>query len=531
MAYIPLQQNQTPVQGTSGSAVLALQKQLNAQGAGLKEDALYGPLTAAAFAKYNTPTNLTNTSPTNTPISKAFEMPTLTPDTTLPIGQYDPTTGGYKDTVDESAIRAKTLVDFQDRINSINNVYAGKLSEAKQQGVGRVGQTTSILANRGLAGSARGGAIAEQTLGQNRQIEDAINEEKNAAISAIYSTVNSTAAAEAERRRQAIEGGAKSYIDFIKGQETTKQTNLGNTVGAFIAQGIDPSTLTPDELKGIADKLKVSTSDIISSYKQKAYEQKQAEIKANPPKELTQGEALFTYDPATGSYKQIGYNPKTAIPKTGNGTSGSSVDSKYTNDLDAILGNTIATIPTKFGQEQFQTQLSKTRNDADKISLIGSVVLKNAPAPVKQDFANQAIAVSNIDKAISEIDKGAKTGVLNNALQKGFNLIGKDYDPQLSAIASYIVSAIQPYRNSVTGAAWGSQEEAEYQQLFGSTAYSPTELKQRLTRLKEIMKDKSAQGLNVYVNPLDTYANPFTQTGGSDNTVIAPDGTVIEITD
>lgn len=283
--YTPLQAGATPTLGTSGSAVLELQKRLNAQGAGLKEDSLYGPLTAAAFTKYNTPTQ--QVADTTQPVGTAFQMPSL--------GNSYETDPNYIrsqniltnnlngiDNVDTNAIRSQTLADFQDRINAINHVYAGKLAEAQQQGKGRVGSTTSILANRGLAGSMRGGAIAEGTLTQNRQIEDAINAEKAAAIQGIYSQVNSQAQAEAERRRQAIEGGAKSYIDFIKGQETTKQTNLGNTVGAFIAQGIDPSTLTPDELKGIADKLKVSTSDIIAQYKQKAFEQKKLDAKELP---------------------------------------------------------------------------------------------------------------------------------------------------------------------------------------------------------------------------------------------------------
>lgn len=497
--------------GTKGSDVLALQKALNAKGAGLKEDALYGPLTQAAFAKYNAPINTEPT--TNTPIAKAFQMPEIEQNQPNFTGQYDPNTGGYKDTVDTSAIRSQTLADFQDRINSINQVYAGKLAEAQQQGVGRVGSTTALLANRGLTGSIRGGAIAEGTLAQNRQIEDAINAEKAAAISAIYSEVNSTAQAEAQRRREAIESGAKSYIEYIKGQETTKSNNTNKIASAFIAQGIDPNNLTPEELNKISSGIGTSSGNLITAYKAIKAQQDAENLKNFPTKELSQGEALFQYDPTTGTYKQVGLNPKTATPKavgSGGGTSGGSSSSAYKNDLDAVIGATLVTIPSKFGQEQFNAQLSKARNDGDKINLIASTVLKNSPNEVKTDFSNQSIAVSNIDKAIAEIDKGAKTGVINNALQKGFNLIGKDYDPALQSVAAYIVSAVQPYRNSVTGAAWGSQEENEYQQLFGSTAFSPAELKQRLERLKGIMVNKSVQGLNTFVNPLNTYANPFT---------------------
>lgn len=196
---------------------------------------------------------------------------------------------------------------------------------------------------------------------------------------------------------------------------------------------------------------------------------------------------------------------------SGGGGGGGGSRNTFASDLDAIIGNTIATIPTKFGQEQFQAQISRARNDADKISTVASVVLKNQPAEVKRDYSNQAVAIKNIDKAIALLDEKTKTGVINNAAQYTFNLLGKDFDPNLTAINQYIISAIQPYRNSITGAAWGDQEDAEYQQLFGSTKYSPTELKNRLTRLKEIMKDKSVTSLNAFVNPLDVYNNPFSE--------------------
>lgn len=208
---------------------------------------------------------------------------------------------------------------------------------------------------------------------------------------------------------------------------------------------------------------------------------------------------------------QFGYDKalkQTTAPGTGIGTGGTG---EYTSDLDAIVGSTLATINTKFGQQQFQNQISRARNDADKISTVASVVLKNAPAEVRNDFSKQATAVGAIDKALSELDNKAKTGFIRNGTQYLFNTFGKDYDPQLATIASYITSAIQPYRNSITGAAWGSQEEEEYQKLFGSTKYSPEELRLRLNNLKEIMASKSAEALNVYVNPLGTYDNYFEQ--------------------
>ena len=103
--------------------------------------------------------------------------------------------------------------------------------------------------------------------------------------------------------------------------------------------------------------------------------------------------------------------------------------------------------------------------------------------------------------------------------QYTYNIFGKDFDPKIAKINGYITSAIQPYRNSVTGAAWGTQEDNEYETLFGSTKYSPTELRQRLTQMKEMLIAKSTEGLNAYVNPLNTYQNPFNYGGASSITV------------
>lgn len=195
--------------------------------------------------------------------------------------------------------------------------------------------------------------------------------------------------------------------------------------------------------------------------------------------------------------------------RSNQGVAPSSGGDQYANDLDAIVGTVLSTIPSKFGQQTFNTQISKARDDADKLNIVAAQVLQGQPAEFKNDFRNQAVGIAQIDKAIAEIDKGVQTGVLQNAAQYAYNVVGKDFDPKLATINNYITSAIQPYRNSVTGAAWGEQEDGEYQQLFGSTRYSPTELKQRLVQTKELLKSKSSEGLNSFVNPLGNYENKF----------------------
>jgi len=422
--YIPLQQGQAPAFGTSGAAVSALQQQLNQQNAGvagytpLTVDGMYGPLTQAA-SQFQAPNAGVDTSE---PVGTAFQMPSLgnsyeTDPNYIRSQQIITNNLNGIDNVDTNAIRSQTLADFQDRINAINSVYAGKLAEAQQQGKGRVGSTTSILANRGLAGSMRGGAIAEGTLTQNRQIEDAINAEKAAAIQGIYSQVNSQAQAEAERRRQAIEGGAKSYIDFIKGQETTKQTNLGNTVGAFIAQGIDPSTLTPDELKGIADKLKVSTSDIIAQYKQKEFEsqsaQREQELKNNQPFELSEGQARFVYNPQTGKFDKVASVGKTYAPNSGGGNNGA--NGGIYDLLDYRTANAVIAQGNSFGTSDI---VKKYNNIVGASNLIAGID-PNTTNPAE----HQAI-VYNFAKALDP-DSVVREGEYATVKKYSQNLLSK----------------------------------------------------------------------------------------------------------
>ena len=230
-------------------------------------------------------------------------------------------------------------------------------------------------------------------------------------------------------------------------------------------------------------------------------------LKSKSPEEAYKLAADFM-SPLLVQQRNIENQSKQALAnqRMGTGAQGSEM---YANDMDALTGTVLATIPTKFGQQQFQAQISRARNDGDRLNIIASQVLKAQPAEVRRDFANQSVGITEIDKALKMIDDGVQTGAINNAAQYVYNIAGKDFDPKLAEINSHITAAIQPYRNSVTGAAWGTQEDQEYQALFGSTKYSPTELKQRLTTLKEILKSKSATTLNAFANPMGYGQNQF----------------------
>ncbi len=400
--------------------------------------------------------------------------------------------------IDEDKIYRDATKRFQKEIDATNQIYAEKLAKQKQVTQGNLGSQASISARAGIAGSPIGEAQFKNVQEESFGAENLVLAEQSAAINAILGKARKDAVDEIAAKRIAKESGTKDYINFLKEKQTRKQTQVSNLAKLMLANNVDPSTLDQTQLDEIAKSYGVKANDIKLAYSDAT--------QLNKKDLMSVSEGQTVIDPNTG--KVIFQAPKTYKPSTGGGSIGLS-GGQYADDLDAIIGTTLSTIGSKFGQETFSKQLARTRNEADKLNLVASQVLKNSDAATKSDFRNQAIGVSNIEKAIAELDAGTKTGVINNAGQYLFNVFGKDFDPRLAKINGYITSAIQPYRNSVTGAAWGSQEDSEYQSLFGSTKYSPAELRQRLVQVKEILKAKSAEGLNAFVNPLGYYDNQF----------------------
>lgn len=428
---------------------------------------------------------------------------------------------------------------FQSTARSIQGNFAKLKSEMERTNFQRQRAFETLGLRSGAtqyAGGIQMGIEGEELNQANQRLSDIAREESEAIMSArtAYETgkfnqfnqkVNALKDLREEKTKE-LAGYNQKLNDFNKKlseQQTQIQSEVrGQQIQSSILETInqgfkDPLEIltvlesagiqaTPDEVKKYTSL--IEKQDTLAGLDQdlRTYEY----LKKNEPNELS-ALGVKNYN----DYLKVVQKAKTAPKATGGGkTGGVGGGQKYASDLDAIIGATLSTISSKFGQQQFQAQLNKARNDADRISLVASQVLKGQSADIKNDFNNQTFGVKQIDKALAVLEEKTKTGVIQAGKQYVYNLAGKDFDPNLAKINGYIISAIQPYRNSITGAAWGEQEDAEYQALFGSIKYSPTELKQRLLQIKEIMKDKSVQALNSFVNPLDTFENPFVNKEG-----------------
>lgn len=506
--------------------------------------------TATPAATPSAPTTPYTTSPELTALSIA-NSPTKTKRTVK-----EPVVEGPKT---QAQIQAELLKASQAEINGINQYAAQQIEALKPRQEERLRENSSVNTLTGLAGSTEANRTTGETTAVNKKENDLVRAEAQAKISGILTGVKTNAIKMAQDAKTEFRLDAESKAKARTARLEESILNAATLAASGVTyEGL--KTTDPEAYKALADG--VGGEQLLK-----------AQFTLNRPQEdildkkIENGKYVIAYrNPLTGATRiesvDLGLPPEytktvdagnriLAIPdnwdgdptklitinkgltpgqaQSGAAGGGGGSTGTYGSDLDALIGTTEAIIPTKFGQATFRDKISKARNESDKISLIASVVLGKADAATKADFTNQAVGIKQLDKAIKMLDDGAETGVFQAGAQYAFNLAGKDFDPKLAQINQLLTSAIQPYRNSVTGAAWGTQEDGEYQQLFGSTKYSPTELKQRLEGVKDILASKSATALGSYVNPLGFYGDPFNagniETGGQKSGQLqGPDG-------
>lgn len=452
-----------------------------------------------------------NSSGTNTPLGQVFNY-NPAPEDPYVTNYYNQQGAVGAAPIDEAGVRSGVISQFQDRIDTIRNMYANMLREAtvrnEREGAGRVGQGTAILARRGLGGSGRGGAIQEGILDQNRQIQSAdeqrIGAMRDAALATIYDRVDTFAAQELQAKRDAKEKGATAYIEYLRGADARKTTNVNAAAAAMYAQGIDPSTMDAAQLKDLADKLKANTGDIISAYAglksegdKSALEadKTRSEIDKNSRLTLGEGEALI--DPATG--KPIYKNPKTFAPEKGTGTgSGTGVFSDAAMAWAKQIQNgqaTFANVPAAIRNEVAQA-LNAPAMSANKAAgleanmklvdeLLGNKALHRISGPFDQAiggvFGKAALAKNQYKQlqgllALENREKLKGSGAISDFESKtlaqaasalGRNLADKDFRAQLEVIKGVFQSALERANAIENPVAAGAAPET--MQLNGKT--------------------------------------------------------------
>jgi hypothetical protein len=316
--------------GEKSEGVRALQKQLNEQfNAGLSEDALYGPLTQAAYNKYmNQPAptaengfGAAGDESDSGSASPKFDFSSYV----APESEYETLAQSRYDTsqtpIDRDKIRQETRQQFQAQIDAINSVFDQLVADARVEGQGRLGSGRAIQARGGLLGSARGSAQTEQIKGFNREVISGINAKRNAAITGIFAKADELAQNEILDREKAAREGADSFLQHLQTKEERKRGNAEVIIDSLVADGIDINDMEQEQVFDLAGRLGVNPEDLITIYNGKVAS---ATGDEDTTFELGQGQAKYRIDPETGEVERIAFNPKVfASDSKGGATSGS----------------------------------------------------------------------------------------------------------------------------------------------------------------------------------------------------------------
>lgn len=309
--------------GDWNPSVGALQTQLNEKnkayiGQGwtpLIVDSKLGPLTQAAMS-WKPQTQVNNSPSVNGLIGNTYQDQTAQDALDL---QKRAMKG--EDIAGYEQIRSDQIAAIQDRINTLNQIYDQQLQNARLQGQGLIGSGTALLANRGLAGSMRGETIKSNIIDANQKVYSAIDAERNSKIQEILGLANQRAVEMATAKRESMLSGAKSYIENLKGQDEQRKGWIANTAAALVSAGIDPNSMSPEDLNTLKESAKKAGVTVENIYSEYLRQQKQSELDAQKDYPASYQEyQLAKKDGYTGTYndyQNLDANRKALVARAG----------------------------------------------------------------------------------------------------------------------------------------------------------------------------------------------------------------------
>lgn len=266
----------TAIYGENSAAVLKLQQELNAKGAGLTLDSKYGPLTQAAFTKFNNQT--TPPAPTTTP-NRPITTPSVTPDRLVrtankndsDISKLEKTLSNtYSSSAPDLAkITEQKRMASQALVDSVRAEFARVIDE---QGVSNAKMNDRVRAlnvGAGLGGSDFGTAAA---IGQEKKGEKAvqlIEQERDAKIQAIYAGIDDRASAEYREQRKEYITGLENNLKAKKEARDQDRKKAEESIKGFASAGVDISKIKeadPDTFELLLEEYGGSEMDLETAW-------------------------------------------------------------------------------------------------------------------------------------------------------------------------------------------------------------------------------------------------------------------------
>lgn len=138
--------------------------------------------------------------------------------------------------------------------------------------------------------------------------------------------------------------------------------------------------------------------------------------------------------------------------------------SQYAGVLNVILGS------GQFTKDQKKTVINAVNNGQDPFTVIKNQaknIMGQSEATTLLKYETARDQINGIDTLLNQYyAKGGKTGILSGNYEKVINNLGQVNNPDLVGIATNISSALQIYRNAVSGTAYSVQEGKDIASIF-----------------------------------------------------------------
>lgn len=137
---------------------------------------------------------------------------------------------------------------------------------------------------------------------------------------------------------------------------------------------------------------------------------------------------------------------------------------QYSGVLSTILGS------SKFTKEQKAAVINAVNTGDDPFTVVKNQAKNIAGQTEATKITNYEVAASQLDDVQSLLNsyyaKGGKTNIFSGNYEKVVNKLGEVQNPELVEIATQIASALQIYRNAVSGTAYSVQEGKDIASIF-----------------------------------------------------------------
>lgn len=271
-------------------------------------------------AKVTPPTPMTG-APTQTPtIAERASMIPDAPKTDSALqSYYDEQARMLSTPIDEKKMRDEIRNTYNSQFESLRLAAAQKKAEIYKEGENRLGSARATQARSGVLGSNFAGAENDNINKDSVEQARMVDAETDAKIAFLMGQSEQDYSAQIAAAREAKRQGADEYIKYLTTRDSERTAKANNLAKLFAAQGIDPSTLSKEDVS----KLESTYGVNLSAFKAMISDAKIALDKAQSF-ELSDGQARYEYDPATGTAKLVAENAKNFAPKSSGGGSGGS---------------------------------------------------------------------------------------------------------------------------------------------------------------------------------------------------------------